>query len=146
MRNWGRWGPNDQRGASNLITAAKVQNAARLVKAGLVISLAPLVPQEVAADVGENAVFHRTTNYITEIGTQDNYQVNFHGLTGAHMDAFCDNFFQGQMYNGYSVAENITRETGCKKNDVTAWKDGITTCGVPQEYRLSRAARARAAA
>ena len=58
LRNWGRWGPNDQRGASNLITAAKVQNAARLVKAGLVISLAPLVPQEVAADVGENAVFH----------------------------------------------------------------------------------------
>jgi len=130
FRNWGRWGPNDQRGTSNLITAAKVQSAAKLVKAGLVISLAPLVPQTVAADVGENAVFHRTTNYITEIGTQDNYQVNFHGLTGAHMDAFCDNFFEGQMYNGYSVADNITRETGCKKNDVTAWKDGIVTRGV----------------
>lgn len=130
LRNWGRWGPDDQRGAGNLITAAKIQGAARLVREGIAISLAPLVPQQPAADVGQNAVFRRSTNYITATGTQDNYQVNFHGLTGAHMDAFCDNFFQGQMYNGHSVAENVTPESGCKKNDVSVWKDGIVTRGV----------------
>src|SRR4029079_9286401 len=30
MKNWGRWGDSDTRGASNLITAAKIQSAARL--------------------------------------------------------------------------------------------------------------------
>lgn len=28
LRNWGRWGPEDQKGAVNLITPAKVQSAA----------------------------------------------------------------------------------------------------------------------
>ena len=40
LKNWGRWGADDQRGASNLITADKSLNAAKLVKNGIVISLA----------------------------------------------------------------------------------------------------------
>lgn len=46
------------------------------------------------------------------------------------MDAFCHFFFEGQMYNGYSVADNITPETGCDKGDVMAWRDGIATRAV----------------
>ena len=34
------------------------------------------------------------------------------------------------MYNGYSVADNITPETGCKKDGIMAWKDGIVTRAV----------------
>jgi hypothetical protein len=37
FRNWGRWGPNDERGTTNLITAAKILSAAKLVKTGLVV-------------------------------------------------------------------------------------------------------------
>ena len=62
LRNWGRWGPNDQKGTANLITPQKVQNAARLVRSGIVVSLAGAVPQQEAADVGPNQVFRRTTN------------------------------------------------------------------------------------
>ena len=64
LRNWGRWGPNDQKGTANLITPAKVQEAAKLVKAGIVVSMSHAVPQKVAADVGEAQVFKRTTNNI----------------------------------------------------------------------------------
>ena len=39
-KNWGRWGPDDQRGTTNLITPAKVMNAAKLVKNGIAVSLA----------------------------------------------------------------------------------------------------------
>ena len=46
------------------------------------------------------------------------------------MDAFCHFFFEGQMYNGYPVADNITSETGCAKGDVMAWRDGIATRAV----------------
>ena len=114
FKNWGRWGPDDQLGTSNLITAEKVQDAASLVNTGVVISLAHAVPQTVAADVGENGLFRRTTNRIGDANTTDTYQVSYHGLTVAHMDAWCHFFFEGQMYNGYSVDENITPETGCK--------------------------------
>lgn len=36
----GRWGADDERGASNLITPAKSLNAAKLAKTGMVVSLA----------------------------------------------------------------------------------------------------------
>ena len=37
--NWGRWGPDDQLGTVNLITADKIREAATLVKVGKTISL-----------------------------------------------------------------------------------------------------------
>jgi kynurenine formamidase len=130
FRNWGRWGANDERGTSNLITPAKIVNVAKLVKTGEVISLAHAVPQKAAADVPEAAVFHRTTLNIGPNSALDNYQVSYHGQATAHMDAFCHQFADGQMYNGFSIAENVTPEGGCKKGSVMAWRDGIVTRAV----------------
>src|SRR5712664_2371208 len=62
LKNWGRWGADDERGASNLITPAKSLSAAKLVKSGIVVSLAHAVPQQVDAEVPVASVFHRTTN------------------------------------------------------------------------------------
>ena len=39
-KTWGRWGPDDNKGTSNLITPQKVMSATRLVKNGIVVSLA----------------------------------------------------------------------------------------------------------
>ena len=130
FKTWGKWGAGDNKGASNLITPQKVLSATRLVRNGIVVSLAPPVPQTVAADVGANGVFHRTTNAITDGGTTDNYQVSFHGQTVAHMDSWCHFFENGQMYNGTPVKDNITPEAGCKKGSVMNWKDGIFTRAV----------------
>ena len=130
LRNWGRWGPNDQKGTANLITPQKVQEAARLVRSGIVVSLAGAVPQQEAADVGPNQVFRRTTNSIGPNTTTDTYQVSYHGLSLGHTDAFCHFFMDGQMYNGYSVKENITPETGCKQGSIMGRRDGIVTRGV----------------
>ena len=38
LSNWGRWGPDDERGTLNLITPAKRLHAASLVREGLLIS------------------------------------------------------------------------------------------------------------
>ena len=130
FKNWGRWGANDERGTSNLITAAKVLQATRLIKEGLVISLAHPEPQHPEVDVPESGVFHRVTNGISETNTTDTYQVSYHGQAITHMDTFCHFFFQGQMYNGYSVSDNISPETGCKKDSIMAWKDGVVTRAV----------------
>jgi kynurenine formamidase len=129
-KNWGRWGPDDQRGTSNLITPAKIQNAAKLVRSGIVVSLAHPVPQQPAADVPAQSVFNRTTTAITDSVTVDTFQVSYHGLAVAHMDAFCHFFADGRMYNGFPVAENITKDRGCLKGDVMAWKDGVVTRAV----------------
>ena len=42
LSNWGRWGDDDQLGAINLITPAKRQQAAALVRTGRTVSLAPI--------------------------------------------------------------------------------------------------------
>jgi kynurenine formamidase len=130
FKNWGKWGPADQIGATNLITPAKVLSAAKLVRNGIVVSLAHPVPQKAAADVGEAQVFHRVTNNISMTGTTDNYQVSYHGQALAHMDSFCHFFFEGQLYNGHRVEGNITKEEGCKKNGIMGWANGIVTRAV----------------
>jgi kynurenine formamidase len=130
LKNWGRWGDNDERGTSNLITPAKSLSAVKLVKSGIVVSLAHAVPQLADVEVPPASVFHRTTNGITATNTTDTYSVSYHGLGVSHMDAFCHFFFEGKMFNGYSVAENISPETGCKKGSIMAWRDGVVTRAV----------------
>ena len=85
FKTWGRWAPVGQEstGTTSLITPEKVASALKLVKEGIVVSLAHAEPQEVAADVGPAGVFHRVTNAITDGGTTDNYQVSYHGQTVA---------------------------------------------------------------
>ena len=56
--------------------------------------------------------------------------MSYHGLSLGHTDAFCHFFMDGQMYNGYSVKENITPETGCKQGSIMGRRDGIVTRGV----------------
>lgn len=56
FKTWGQWGTGDNKGASNLITPEKVLSATSLVKSGIVVSLAPPVPQVAAADVNENGI------------------------------------------------------------------------------------------
>src|ERR1700681_1507640 len=85
FKTWGRWGADDNKGTSNLITPQKVLSAIKLVKSGTVISLAANEPQQVAADVGANGLFHRTTNGISEGGTTDTYSGSYPGLGGCHI-------------------------------------------------------------
>ena len=40
LRNWGKWGSDDERGTLNYITAADIVKAAALIKRGVVFSLA----------------------------------------------------------------------------------------------------------
>src|SRR5690349_12043286 len=39
LSNWGKWGKSDQKGTANLITPAKVREAAAQVKEGFAVSL-----------------------------------------------------------------------------------------------------------
>ena len=127
LSNWGRWGNDDELGASNLITPAKRKQALALPKEGIAISLAHDVAQEKAADAPN--ILERTLGNVTPTGTTDRYQYTgtYHGVVHSHLDAVdCHIMVDGKGYNGRSM-EDIKAAGGCPKGNINALKDGVVT-------------------
>jgi kynurenine formamidase len=124
VKNWGRWGPDDQIGAANLITEAKRKQALALAKNGISVSLAHPPLTEKAPD--NFSPFEHTMN---RGFTTDRIAVSFHGYAHSHLDALCHILYKGQTYNGHATAE-INTEKGCTKLGIHNLKNGIVTRGV----------------
>src|ERR1700674_1125436 len=131
LSNWGRWGKDDQRGTVNLITPAKVKQAASLAKQGITVSLEHPLMTEPAAD-NANPLTHTMTatgeNPVAGAYAMDSYSIAFHGYGHTHMDALGHAFQDGKMYNGYPQS-SVTKD-GAMKNDITAYQNGIVTRGI----------------
>jgi kynurenine formamidase len=127
LSNWGRWGADDELGASNLITPAKRRQALALAKEGVAISLAHDVVQEKAADAPN--ILERVLGDVRDTGTTDRYQYTgtYHGVIHSHLDAVdCHIMFEGKGYNGRPM-DDIKATGGCPKGNINAQKDGIVT-------------------
>ena len=107
VKNWGRWGPDDQFGAANLITDGKRKHALAAAKLGIAVGLAhpPLI--ETAPD--NPSPFEHTMN---RGFTTDTYRVSYHGMAHSHIDALCHILYKGQTYNGHATAD-VNTEKGC---------------------------------
>ena len=130
LSNWGRWGKDDQLGTLNLITPQKRQQAAKLVRRGVSVSLARNAETTEAADnprpfKQEMLAFGKGS---TGQWAMDNYSVSYHGLAHTHMDSLCHLFHKGKMYNGFSREEVL--ESGAAKLGIQNVKGGIFTRGV----------------
>jgi kynurenine formamidase len=135
VKNWGRWGAEDERGALNLITPARRAAAARLVEDGTLVSCArelatapsPENPNPaqhmmlVAADARDSVVPGLETS-------MDYVGVAFHGMAVSHLDALCHVFVDGRMYNGFAAEE--VKSIGAFRNNVMSAADGIVGRGV----------------
>jgi hypothetical protein len=98
LSNWGRWGKDDQMGALNLITPAKRKQAAALVKDGITVSLAVDANFEVQGTrPNARAPYVRTVTSAGPTGAGDRLDINFHGSTVTHIDAFAHRFFDGRL-------------------------------------------------
>lgn len=116
-RNWGRWGANDEAGATNLITEKKRLEAARLVKRGRTISLGrEFEPEQHKTSGGEGAV-------------GDYYGFSYHGQRVTHLDALTHVWDQNGMWNGRDPKKEIDG-TGTNFGRVTAFGNGLVTRGV----------------
>src|SRR3954449_8079557 len=126
VKNWGRWGPDDELGTLNLITPAKRRQAAGLVKDGVAVSLSSDAPKEAAPDtpcpiewamvsVSAGASFDRV-----------GYPC-IHGAGITHIDSFAHVFFNGKMWNGYDASRFVTKDGGALKNAILTVKPGIVT-------------------
>jgi kynurenine formamidase len=124
VKNWGRWGPDDQLGAANLITDTKRKQALALAKSGITVSLAHPPITETAPD--NPSPFHHTMNRGL---TTDTYSVSYHGYAHSHIDALCHFLYKDRTYNGYARAD-VLSDTGCRKLGVENLKNGVITRGV----------------
>lgn len=126
LSNWGRWGPDDQMGALNLITPEKRKQAARLVGDGVTVSMANDVITEASI---EGAHPFEVSTYVDQGGGGNVLSVRFHGFIHTHIDAFAHRFMDGKMWNGIT-ADSVTVENGAEKGSVYAAHNGIFTRGV----------------
>ena len=54
-------------------------------------------------------------------------EIDYHGTTHTHIDAFCHFSYEGKHFNGFDVDENISAEGGCSKLGIAGVKDKIFT-------------------
>ncbi|HUH12350.1 MAG TPA: cyclase family protein [Longimicrobiales bacterium] len=130
VSNWGRWGPQDQLGTLNLITADKRRWAAALVEDGVAVSLSHDMVRESTTEMGgpmglEVVVLGDTTGFG---GAVDAYTGHYHGYYYAHLDGLAHIAWKGKLYNGNPAAE-IT-EDGAPKLGTEVMKHGMFTRGV----------------
>lgn len=124
VKNWGRWGADDELGAANLITEDVRRRALALAKTGLAVSLAHPPLEETAPD-NPNPFGHTMNRGLST----DTYSVSYHGWAHSHIDALCHILYKDQTYNGHPRAEVLT-EHGCAKLGVENLKNGVITRGI----------------
>ena len=134
LKNWGRWGAEDQRGTVNYITPDKVQAAARLVRSGRSVSMAIPINTLAGPDNPNPAIHYMANLHDIDIGSgelrfaTDFLGMQFHGDCHTHMDALCHIAYKGQLYNGAPATSVSVR--GASTLDVTAYAGGVVGRGV----------------
>jgi kynurenine formamidase len=130
VKAWGRWGPDDERGALNFITAEKRRQAATLVRTGDTVSCAlPLATA--ATPENTSPVWHlmvRAGDLPDQDSAADYFSIASHGLAHTHLDALCHFFHKGYMYGG--LPQSRVTSMGTTAFSIEAGKDGIFSRGI----------------
>jgi len=136
VKNWGRWGAEDQAGALNLITPQKRAAAAKLVRTGEIVSCARELPVHSNAENPTPALHMMVmagdacdATGVPGLETaMDFVGVAFHGMAVSHIDALCHVFVRGQMYNGFPASD--VKSIGALRNSIMVAREGIVSRGV----------------
>lgn len=136
IKNWGRWGPDDERGALNLLTAERTAAAARLVQDGVTVSCALPLDTHPSESNPSPAQHHMLSagDILDEAmmpgleQTADFVGIACHGMAVSHLDALCHVAVNGQLYNGVPISE--VRSSGARRLAVTEAGTGIVGRGV----------------
>ena len=140
LKNWGRWGPDDQLGCLNLIGPEQRKRAVSLVSEGVSVSCARPITTEMAADTtyqvqrfmvdsGEGRDTDPPERRYTRRGAGEFIGMVFHGQTITHIDAMSHYSWNGLMYNGVP-SRAITSREGAQSHSIEAAYQGIITRGV----------------
>ncbi len=113
LKNWGRWGPDDQRGALNHLTDARRVAAVGLVRTGESVSLSHDLATEPQPEHPHPVQHHmlasgdaRDANGIPGYeAARDHLALDVHGLLTTHVDALSHMFVRGEMYGGRPASD-----------------------------------------
>jgi kynurenine formamidase len=134
LQNWGRWGPDDERGTLNYLTADKVRAAAALVRRGRSVSLSLPINTIAGPDNPNPALYYVNTTHDVDVGAgdvrfaTDFLGMQFHGDCHTHVDALCHVAYKDKLYNG-RPANSVTSRGACGL-DITAYAHGVIGRGV----------------
>jgi kynurenine formamidase len=135
LKNWGRWGPDDQLGTLNYLTPDKVVAAAALVRSGRRASM-EIPINKVAGPDNPNPAHHFVTmGHDIDIGSNglrfglDYLGMACHGDCHTHVDALCHISYKGLTYNGKPALEVLTTR-GATTLDITSYGTGLVGRGV----------------
>jgi kynurenine formamidase len=143
VKNWGRWGEDDERGALNLIRPEAIASAARHVR-GRAVSCGRPLPVMPAVD-NPTPAHHMMiiagdcldATGVPGLETALDYiGVAFHGMAVSHLDALCHVFHDGLMYNGFPATD--VKSIGAMRNSVMTCADGVVSRGVLLDIPLLR--------
>jgi len=131
LKNWGRWGPDDELGTLNFITADVRRAALAAVRHGISVGCARPIVTDAASDAPHPPLhyMYATGEAPGAPGAADFLGVSPHGSTVTHVDSLSHIFWNGRMYND-RPADLVTVELGSTVASVEAMKDGIVTRGV----------------
>ncbi|MCU1490114.1 MAG: hypothetical protein JWM85_1519 [Acidimicrobiaceae bacterium] len=126
--NLGRWGPDDQQGTLNHITADRILEAIRTVDHGVLVSLG----HDVSVDTEQLEMGGANLRILHEPGSRGVAEVVTiapHGFAVTHMDALGHVAHDGYVYNGRRL-EDVVSDRGLAFGAVTAMANGIMARGV----------------
>jgi kynurenine formamidase len=135
VKNWGRWGPDDELGTLNYITPEKVREAAALVRSGRRVSMAIPINKVSGPDNPMQANLFVVQGHDVPV---DSSKVRFgldwlgmaaHGDCHTHVDALCHISYDGLTYNG-RPAHEVLRTNGAAEQDIAAYHTGVVGRGV----------------
>jgi kynurenine formamidase len=135
VKNWGRWGPDDQLGTLNFLTPARVRAAAGLVRSGRRVSLAIPIDKVAGPDNPNPALHYVIQAHDIDIGSGgvrfglDFLGMAFHGDCHTHVDALCHLSYDGLTYNG-KRAEEVLTSKGATSQDIANIAEGVVGRGV----------------
>jgi len=115
VSNWDRWGPDDERGALNYLTADCILAAVQLVQTGQTLTLSLPLNTQLGIDNPVPAEHRMTMLGDQDIGSgtlrfaKDYIGADYHNAPHSHIDALCHVAFDGALYNGAPI-ESLTPE------------------------------------
>ena len=150
LKRWGKWGPDDEFGATNFIEPADIAAAARLIRKGKVFALGlPL-----NSDGPQRGLFGPRWNPIHTMlatgtdalaGTQDQLPnnlryaddaINLPTQTATQWDALAHVFLEDKMWNGYDAS--VVDSFGAHKCGIEGLRDRMVGRGVLLDVARNR--------
>jgi kynurenine formamidase len=129
LRNWGRWGDDDERGTTNLITPEAIVRAAGLIRRGVIFDLGIPLDENGPQLGGPRS---NPTRLMSETGHDQEFPGGFRFSddfvfmplqAGTQWDSLAHVFYDDQPWNGYPASE--VTSWGAKRNSITSQAAGI---------------------